>query len=100
MMVPVFYDLKREKTKVWVMLGWSERSMIVDFAAPPAYAVYDAQGQAASPRKVNVNFHSESQTLVYPVMAEVYVSKILDREEFRRHCDRYKTRAAILANLK
>ena len=100
MMVPVFYDLKREKTKVWVVLGWSSRSLVADFAAQPSYAVYDAEGQPASSHKVNVSFDSESQTLIYPVMAEVYVSKILDREEFRRHCDRYKTRAAILANLK
>jgi hypothetical protein len=100
MMVPVFYDLRREKTKVWVFLGWSRRTLLADFAARPSYAVYDPQGQPESGRNVNVSFHSESQTLVYPVMAEVYVSKILDREEFRLHCDRYKTRAAILANLK
>jgi hypothetical protein len=33
-------------------------------------------------------------------MAEVYVSQLLDRDEFRRHCDRFKTREAILANLR
>jgi hypothetical protein len=32
-------------------------------------------------------------------MAEVYVSRLLDRDEFRRHCDRHQTRNAILANL-
>lgn len=99
MMVPVFYDLKRAKTKVWVMLGWGRRNLIANFAAPPSYAVYDAQGQAAA-ASVRVKFAAETQPLVYPVMAEVYVAKILDREEFRRHCDRYKTYAAILANLK
>ncbi len=45
MMVPVFYDRQREKTKVWVMLGWSRRSLVASFAAPPSYAVFDAQGQ-------------------------------------------------------
>lgn len=100
MMVPVFYDLKRAKTKVWVVLGWSKRSLLVDFATRPSYAVYDAQGPVATGGKVNVNFHAESRAVFYPIMAEVYVSKILDREEFRRHCDRYKTRSAILANLK
>lgn len=82
------------------MLGWSRRSLVASFAAPPSYAVFDAQGQRASGRKVNVSFYAESPTLLYPVMAEVYVSKILDRDEFRRHCDQYKTRSAILANLK
>ena len=33
-------------------------------------------------------------------VAEVYVSKLMDRETFRRHCDRYKTKKAILANLR
>jgi len=33
-------------------------------------------------------------------MAEVYVNEILDRDQFRRHCDTYKTKSAILANLK
>jgi hypothetical protein len=32
-------------------------------------------------------------------MAEVYVSKVMDRDEFRRHCDQYQTCSAILANL-
>jgi hypothetical protein len=99
-MVPVFYDVQRQKTKVWVMLGWSQRRLITDFATPPSYSVVDAQGQAVPSNKVDVSFDSESQALVYPVMEEIYVSKILDREEFRRHCDRYKTRSAILANLK
>ena len=100
MMVPVFYDIGREKTKVWVMLGWGRRDLDVAFDTPPMYTLFDAQGAAVSSHNVHVNFHSDSQTLVYPVMAEVYVSKILDREEFRQHCDRYKTRSAILANLK
>jgi hypothetical protein len=100
MMVPVFYDIRREKAKVWVMLGWSQRELVVGFAVPPAYSVYDADGQPASSHSVEVGFHRQSELLAYPVMAEVYVSKILDREEFRRHCDRHKTRQAILANLR
>jgi hypothetical protein len=35
------------------------------------------------------------QVLAVPVMAEDYVGQLLDRDEFRRHCDR----EAILANL-
>ncbi len=29
-----------------------------------------------------------------------YVTRILDRDEFRRHCDRFRTRSAVLANLR
>ena len=57
MMVPVFYDLEREKTKVWVMLGWSRREPgNRTLPTPPSYAVYDAQGKAASDDEVNVQF--------------------------------------------
>ena len=34
------------------------------------------------------------------LMAEVFVTRLLGRDEFRRHCDRYRTRDAILANLR
>jgi hypothetical protein len=34
-----------------------------------------------------------------PVTAEVYVERILNREEFRGHCDTYKTLSAIVENL-
>jgi len=34
-----------------------------------------------------------------PVVAEVYVARLVGRDEFRRHCDRFRTRDAILANL-
>ena len=37
--------------------------------------------------------------LAYPVTAEVYVDKILNRDQFRWHCDRYRTQSAILKNL-
>ena len=31
---------------------------------------------------------------------ETNVARLLDRAEFRAHCDRWKTRSAILANLR
>jgi hypothetical protein len=34
------------------------------------------------------------------VTAEVYVTRLLDRGEFRRHCDTHRTRSAILAGLR
>ena len=42
----------------------------------------------------------DSHQLVYPVTAEVYITQILNRDEFRKHCDTYKTQSAILKNLK
>jgi hypothetical protein len=47
-----------------------------------------------------VDQHRRQPLLATPVMAEVYVSHLLDRDEFRRHCDRYQTLDRILANLR
>jgi hypothetical protein len=43
---------------------------------------------------------TETAHAAEPVLAEVYVGRLLDRGEFRGHCDRHKTRDAILANLR
>jgi hypothetical protein len=46
-----------------------------------------------------VAFSGERYEFAIPVTAEVYVTRLLDRDEFRTHCDRHKSRDAILANL-
>lgn len=53
-------------------------------------------GPAAPPEVKLVGDYYE---LAEPVMAEVYVAQLLERDAFRRHCDRYRSRDAILANL-
>ena len=99
MMVPVFFDRGRQRTKVWVFLGWSQRPAIFWFATPPMVEV-TKNGQAAKPGEAEVEFGSVALSLAYPVTAEVYVDRILDRDEFRHHCDRFKTRSEILKNLR
>ena len=99
MMVPVFFDRQRGKTKVWVFLGWSERPVTFSFARPPAVTV-TRDGQAATREDAVVAFWNSGATLAYPVTAEVYVDRILNRDEFRALCNRYKTPSAILRNLK
>lgn len=103
MMVPVFYDVQRKKTKVWAFLGWASRPLKVDFDRPPAATIFDTKGmqvQAGAADAPRLVFHDTNYFLAYPVTAEVYVTKILNRDEFRAHCDQHKTRSAILANLK
>lgn len=99
MMVPVFYDLKRRKTKVWVFLGWAERPVRISFVKQPSAEVFkdDKPVTAGGPE---LKFVGTSYTIAYPVTAEVYVTQILDRAEFRKHCDQYKTQSAILKNLR
>jgi hypothetical protein len=96
MMVPVFYDMHRKKTKVWVFFGWTTKTLWLYFAVPPTVTscAPDSSGRD------RILFTATSHTLWTPVVAEVYVERILDRDEFRRHCDRHKVPDAILRNLR
>jgi hypothetical protein len=96
-MVPLFYDIQRRKMKVWVVLGVTEKKLRVFFAKrPKVKAVVDAAGKKVKPR---IDWDEATPRLTYFVTAEVYVTKLLDREQFRAHCDRHKTTKAILSNL-
>jgi hypothetical protein len=99
MMVPVFYDFQRSQIKVWSFLGWTSRAVSVSFARAPEARVYDRRGSDVTDG-VDLVYGCCSHRLAYPVFAEIYVSRLLDRDEFRRHCDRYQTRQAILEHLR
>jgi hypothetical protein len=100
MMVPVFYDIGRRKTKIWAILGVTTRPLSVHYSTPPKLlSVVDAEGNAVNLADVKVSYKYEKFTVVYPVMAELYTNRILNRKEFRALCDRYKTRPAIVREL-
>jgi len=100
MMVPVFFDAAREKTKVWGFLGWQTRRIDFTLGSKPSVKVFNAEGKTPTglddPELI---WHDVSKTIATPVMAEVYVTKLLNRDEFRKHCDAFVTRSAILENL-
>ena len=98
MMVPLFYDVVRRKTKVWVFLGWASEALEVSYDGRPPIKVLDRRGRPAD-AKLRIEFASRWYGLIYPVTAEVYVSKLLDRKEFQAHCDRYQSAEAILKHL-
>jgi hypothetical protein len=100
MMVPVYVDPQTQRTKVWVFLGWTQQSCQISFANQPKAVATDAAGKPLEPGTYDVQWDSSRQTLATPVVAEVYVTQLLNRDDFRKHCDAYWTPAAILANLK
>jgi hypothetical protein len=113
MMVPVFYDLQRRRSKVWAFLGWQTTALQVNYVKSPRVLGCERVGGPGGPGRKHgiptepippaelpqVRFTSDRHELATPVVAEVYVERLLNRDEFRRHCDRHKTRDAILANL-
>ncbi len=99
MMVPVFYDVKRKKSKVWVFLGWTRQTLTAEIATPPR--LVSTRKLAELPRwNGHVYFQVRGGAIHSPVVAEVYVTELLDREQLRRRCDEGKTRSAILASLR
>ena len=100
MMVPVFYDQQRKKTKVWVMLGWTGTGASYGYHQAPTVTVTDEEGKPAVGEDApEIIYTGTWRELATPVFAEVYVTKLLNRDEFRRHCDTFQTQAAILNNL-
>ena len=103
-------DLGRRKTKVWVFLGWKTKRLDISFANPPRVVSWTATAPAARRRLLSrffakeenppeIDFERTYKPLAMPVTAEVYVTKILNRDEFRRRCDTHETASAILENL-
>ncbi len=112
MMVPVFYDVQRRKTKAWVFLGWTSAQLLVSFAREPQVIslektgpqpatalMHPSQSLLSEGEKPRVRFTQSLYNLDYPVMAEIYVERILNREEFQSHCTRYETAESILSHL-
>ena len=97
-MVPVFYDVERRKTKVWVFLGWSSRPITVSFTRAPQATILDLDGKPARGR-VSIRWGKLHAQLPYPVTGELYVDQILDRNEFRSFCDACGTRTEIMRRL-
>jgi hypothetical protein len=94
-MVPVFYDVERRKTKVWAFLGWTDRPITISFAQRPKATVRNLDGTPLGyPFEIRWGFLYEH--LQYPVTAELYVDKVLDRDEFRKLCDSCVTRSEIV----
>jgi hypothetical protein len=98
MMVPVFYDIQRKRLMVWAFLGWRTTAVDVAYRRDPIVLAVESSQPAGKPPPVY--FCGAHHKSAVPVMAEVYVTRLLDRDAFRRHCDRHRTREAILANLR
>jgi len=94
MMVPIWFDKQSGRWKVWLFLGWSVRELSVSFAKTPCVQVRNADGN-----RVNVSFRDSVYRAATPAFAEHYTGRLMNRKEFRAHCDRYGEREEILAHL-
>ncbi len=93
MMVPVYHDVGRNRTRVWMFLGWMEDSIDVSFASPP-------EVRSLSGGRLEARLESSTYPIAEPVVVDALVSRLLDRNEFRALCDRHETPEAILSALR
>lgn len=90
MMVPVFYDPEKKRTKVWAFLGWQENYLHATFSKnPDIIEIRNAKRNPMEPLPA-VEFCGSGYPAYYPVVQEFYTEKILNRKEFRALCDRNK----------
>jgi hypothetical protein len=97
-MVPIFHDVARGKTKVWAFLGWSSRLIEVRFAQLPQVRVLDLSGRRVR-REPEIEWGRLRAQLPYPVTEEMYVDRLLGRDEFRSLCDSCGGRSEIIKRL-
>lgn len=88
-MAPVSFDTQRQLIKVWCVLGWTTRSGTAKFHVPPKV-------RCRSAADCDLYFRHEYLAFAEPVMVELYTERLLDRDEFRRLCDRERTAERIV----
>jgi hypothetical protein len=99
MMVPVSVDAETGRVRVWCVLGWATDDLAIHFATPPTVS-RRRTGTDVTSAAPEVSFAPQTTPAAYPVFAEVWTTRILDRAEFRRLCDEHRTKAAILEALR
>ena len=99
MMVPVFFTAAAARPRCGSSSAGRRARSPSRSRTPPTVTV-TRDGRAATRDEALVAFVGSGATLAYPVTAEVYVDRILVPDEFRAHCNRYKSPSAILGNLK
>ena len=97
-MVPVFFDKGRGQWKVWAFLGWTNRPIEISFDRPPRVTAIDEAGRPL-PEQPRVIFTRREWRTPYAVSSELYVDRLLDRDEFRRVCDSGRTAEGITSRL-
>ena len=99
MMVPVAWNVLTGEYEVWAFIGWETHPIQIAFRKPPSLTVIDATTGSPAKSPPPVKFVAESPAMMVPVVLDLHVRRLLDRDEMRRLCDRYLTREDIEAAL-
>ena len=97
MMVPVFFDVQRRKYKVWALLGWEDAPALIDFVERPRVVSIEKLDRNAG--EAQLAWVSGGDSYWTPVVVELYVRKLLDRDQLRALCEKHGDVSAIMADL-
>jgi hypothetical protein len=98
--VPVYWDSAQKTTRVWITLGVRLARLEATYARPPH--LKPAEGGQEWKAVETYRLGSSSYLIPVDEFAEVELAglRVLTREELRAVCDRAKTKAAILEELR
>jgi hypothetical protein len=101
MMVPIADDPANHRTKVWAFCGWCKNTLSIWYQKAPKLISLTPLSPSTKNPPPQVEFTSvDSHEVAFPVCAEIYVDKVLDRNEFRHLCDKHKSINEILKALR
>lgn len=92
MMVPLYFDEKRQRLRVSVLCGYLDRSVSVSFVERPRVQIVGPSGE---PAEVPLTWHEAGFSTVYPVSFECDVKALLDRDELRALADAHRRPSAL-----
>ncbi len=98
--VPIYFDLGRNVTRLWVTLGVRLTKLETEYARPPS--IKPAKGEGDWKPVADHKLVGARYLIAVDEFAEVELKGIraLSREELRAICDREKTKEAILEALR
>ena len=100
-MVPVSFNPDTRQVRVWAFLGWTRRDAQFEFVHPPRVTAERLGSREPSGHRVAIvpSYRARSVFVEEPVIVEAVVSRRLDRDAFRRLCNRHRRLPDILAAL-
>jgi hypothetical protein len=122
MMLPIFYDQGRRLMKTWCVLGYEVHPLFIRYDREPELLGIETVTAIPPPRRTGrslkqmledrnqgppeptgpppVRFVPQQAEILLPVMEEVYVEKVMNRDEFRNFCNQFDTKEDLLERLR
>ncbi len=96
---PIYVDPQRNITRLWVTLGVRLSRLDAHYLRPPSVKPAEGDGEWKTPETDQLKPLNSLIPVDEFAEVELRGNRVLNREELRAICDRYKTKAAIIKAL-